>query len=200
MPWPELALAAVSAVILLQAVKMSPQEVQQELLSKAAILPLLCHLPLGSRLRLYPQFQVLPRSCANSSWRVIQLPSSCWKRITDLALANSLSKLGSPTSIMGTCTWTATAFVSSVRITLTMPEPAGPNASYLPPRFSVGQSYRVGTNIKITLKGPQWQGPNSRASSEKTWEMIGLLLTTSVVNLDEILNIKPNLCWIELLT
>ena len=66
-PWPELVLAAVPAITLLQEVKMSLPEVHQEPPPKEAILPLLLRLSLGPRLRLNPQFQVPPKSCVNSS-------------------------------------------------------------------------------------------------------------------------------------
>ena len=149
---------------------MSPQKDHQKPPLKAAILPPLCRLPLGPRLWLRFQFQVLSKSCANSSWRLMQLPSSCWNRIIGLALANSLSKLGFPISIMGTCIWTATVSASSVRITSRLLGPADPTASYLPLCSSVGQWYSISIYINVALRLVkfQWHRPNLKTSSERT--------------------------------
>ena len=92
------------------------------------------------------------------------------------------------------------AFASSMRTTLTLPKSTGLPVSHLPPYSSMGQLYSIGININVAMRGTQWRRPNSRIFSERTWEIIGLLLIISVVNSDKTLNIKPSLCWIGLLT
>ena len=185
---------------------MSPQEALLEPRPKTAILPLL--LRLSPRLRLPLPLQLLLRSptrgFSNSLWKPTWRTRTRTRPRLPLQSKQSLEsnrwRPSSPTFIMGTLTWTAIAFVSSVRTTLIPPELAGPIASHSPPCCSVRLLYSVGTNINVALRGPQWHGPNSRASSERTWEMIGLLLTASVVNSNKTLSTKPNLCWIGLLT
>ena len=179
---------------------MGLQEVYLEPPPKTAILPLL--LRLSPKLRLPSPLQLplylLMRSYSNSLWKPIWRTRTKTRSRLPLQAKQSFEsncwRLGFSTLIMEILIWTVTAFVSNVRTTLIPPKPAGPTESDLSPRSSVGQWYSIDTNISIALREPRWHRLNSKISTKKTLDIIGLLLTISVVNSDKTLYIKPGQC------
>ena len=90
-------------------------------------------------------------------------------------------------------TWTATAFVSSVKTTLKSPKPMGLTVSYSPPRFCVVQWPNDGINIGVApQKRFQLLGQNSRVSSGLTLETTEPLQTVSAASLGAILSTKQS--------
>ena len=149
------------------------------------------------------RLQLLPMGCSNS----LQKPT--WRTRIRLCLllqskqsfkSNSL-RPGSSTSIMASLTWTATAFLNSVRTTLKLPEPMGPITSLLPPRFCAVWWPNDGISINVAPRRRlQSLGRNSRVSSGQTLETTELLQTVSAANLGGILSTKLSSSWIGPLT
>ena len=104
---------------------------------------------------------------------------------------NVYSRLGPWIPIPENHTWTATIFVSSVKIILKHQVPQEWIVSHLPPPSSAAPSASNRPNISTATRAPlQSRGQSLKSSSKRTSETPRPLLITFGISLEETLNIN----------